>query len=141
MTALDNLLDGLFDYAGLYPPASLDVANAIENYLAHAQNDAHALGRFVVDLSRVGAVRDAAGDRFHRMRLSVVAPATADWDGLAAWLDGGAPIEAVEIKVAALSDVESCTRRLPSGLIAYFEVPVDARSSIYSTLCVRPAQT
>lgn len=130
MTALANLLDGLFDYAGLYPPAGLDVASAVENYLAFLQgNDAHALGRFVVDLSRVGAVRDAAGDRFHRVRLSVVATASANWNGLSSWLDGGAPIEAVEMKVAAPSDVDSAARRLPSGLIAYFEVSLDAGSA------------
>lgn len=131
MTALANLLDGLFDYAGLYPPAGLDVASAVENYLTYTQsNNAHALGRFVVDLPRVGAVRDAADHRFHRMRLSVVATASGDWDSLSAWLDSGAPIEAIEIRVAVPSDVESVTRRLPSSLIAYFEVPVDAGSVV-----------
>ena len=31
-TAIEALLAGLIDYAGLYPPASLDMRAAVENY-------------------------------------------------------------------------------------------------------------
>ena len=37
MTAIETLLAGLFDYAGLYPPASLDLRSAANNYLAYRQ--------------------------------------------------------------------------------------------------------
>ena len=36
MTAIETLLAGLFDYAGLYPPASLDLRSAANNYLGYA---------------------------------------------------------------------------------------------------------
>lgn len=80
MTAIANLLEGLFDYAGLYPPASLELADAVGNYVTYLRAErAEALGRFVVDLKRIDAVREAAGDSFNRMQLSVLVPADADW--------------------------------------------------------------
>jgi hypothetical protein len=47
MTAIQTLLAGLFDYAGLYPPASLSLRSAANNYLDYARGKhAKALGRF-----------------------------------------------------------------------------------------------
>lgn len=46
------LLDGLFDYAGLFPPAALALDDAAAQYTAHrAQPEAWMLGRFVVPLA------------------------------------------------------------------------------------------
>jgi len=38
MTAIQSLLAGLFDYAGLYPPASLGMSAAAANYLEYASD-------------------------------------------------------------------------------------------------------
>jgi len=47
--ALRELLNGLIDYAGLFPPASLDLPQAVRNYAIY-RGGSHAwmLGRFVV---------------------------------------------------------------------------------------------
>ena len=37
MTAIQSLLAGLFDYAGLYPPASLSLRSAANNYLDYSR--------------------------------------------------------------------------------------------------------
>ena len=49
-----DLLQGLIDYAGLYPPASLDLRSAMAEY-REARNGPHAwmLGAFVVDAGRL----------------------------------------------------------------------------------------
>jgi hypothetical protein len=54
---LRELLRGLIDYAGLFPPASLDVPDAVRNYRAY-RSGPHAwmLGRFVVPAARVAEI-------------------------------------------------------------------------------------
>jgi len=56
-TSLRVLLEGLIDYAGLFPPAALSMQDAVRNYARYrAGEHAWALGRFVVPLERVGEV-------------------------------------------------------------------------------------
>lgn len=51
------LLDSLIDYAGLFPPASLPLDEAIRNYDRYRRGEfAWALGRFVVPAARMGEV-------------------------------------------------------------------------------------
>jgi hypothetical protein len=55
MTALRTLLGGIVDYAGLFPPAALDMSTAVRNYAAYRGDpDAWMLGRFVVPVARLG---------------------------------------------------------------------------------------
>jgi hypothetical protein len=56
-TSLRILLEGLVDYAGLFPPAALSMQDAVRNY-ARYREDEHswALGRFVVPAERVREV-------------------------------------------------------------------------------------
>jgi hypothetical protein len=51
------LLDGLIDYAGLFPPAALSMQDAVRNYAKYREGEfAFALGRFVVPRERVSEV-------------------------------------------------------------------------------------
>jgi hypothetical protein len=57
-TALKIFLDGLIDYAGLFPPAALDLSRAMTEYVRHRDGpDAWMLGRFVVSCSRLPEAR------------------------------------------------------------------------------------
>jgi len=58
-----TLLSGIVDYAGLYPPAKLDMATAVRNYAAYlAGPHAWMLGRFIVPVSRLEEFeREASG--------------------------------------------------------------------------------
>jgi hypothetical protein len=126
MTALDNLLDGLFDYAGLFPPAALDVESAVGNYRTYQQSEnAPSLGRFVVDLGRVPAVKAAAEDAFGRMPLSVTARAVSDWSVLSSLIERGARIETVEVSGAGPQEIGEVARALAPGFEVYFEIPFD----------------
>ena len=56
MTSLRTLLAGAVDYAGLYPPASLDMQRAVSNYNDYWQSDdAWMLGRFVLPMSALSS--------------------------------------------------------------------------------------
>ena len=58
--SLDALLAGLIDYAGLFPPAGLDMKTAVENYSRYlAGPHARALGRFVLPVSRFAEFEQA----------------------------------------------------------------------------------
>ena len=64
MTALRALLEGIVDYAGLFPPAELDMQSAVRNYASYRVDPASwMLGRFVVPVARL--------DEFSVARASV----------------------------------------------------------------------
>jgi len=59
--ALRALLAGAIDYAGLFPPAQLGMAEVVANYHAYRRGpDAWALGRLVVPAARLDELADAA---------------------------------------------------------------------------------
>ena len=39
MNAIRSLLADLIDYAGLYPPAALDMRSAVRNYVSYSQGE------------------------------------------------------------------------------------------------------
>ena len=141
--AAQVLLEGLVDYAGLFPPASQSMQAAVESYASYrAGPDRDALGRFIVPLDRLEEFEANARDLMPRGEgsdpwlLSVlVAESTAaraeqmlrfnchHWSGS---VDGHAVIDAVELKVANEEDVEAHHRQLPKFFARYFEVPLNA---------------
>lgn len=53
-TSFHNFMAGLIDYAGLFPPASLDLERAVDNYTEYlAGNYGWILGRFIIPASRL----------------------------------------------------------------------------------------
>lgn len=126
-------LAGLIDYAGLFPPAKLDMRQAVAEYRA-ARAGAHAwmLGKFIVPLSRAPELLDAwsAEDA-----LSVSAILDGGIAGVAriANLHDGEPrlsVESLEIRLEP-EDVDAFAARMRelglSGVPSYVEFPRDAR--------------
>jgi hypothetical protein len=142
MSVIANMLDGLFDYAGLFPPASLDLPAVVRNYLCYRQGrHADALGRLIVDRNRAQELRAVAGERLREIQLSLVASSERDLDGMLYLLHTGLPIDAVEIKVNAPSEIERTARKLPAGLTMYFEVPVEAGDAkVLDAICATGAR-
>lgn len=121
---IDAMLAGLIDYAGLYPPASLDMRFAVDNYRRYRSGEHRdALGRFLVDLGRLDELHTAAGPHFD-MKLSVILSQRARADELPALLDRGMPIESIECKAASPCDIEPLLQNLPRGIEAYVEIPI-----------------
>ncbi|HKF48456.1 MAG TPA: hypothetical protein VKB38_13925 [Terracidiphilus sp.] len=130
MTAIESALRGLIDYAGLYPPAALDMRAAVRNYLGYGgQKSSAVLGRFIVDIARLDELREATGDGSTWMRLSVIASPDTDPELIARHRDDGLRIESVEIRCDAPLTIARITEALPPTLEQYFEIPVQALCS------------
>ncbi|MGC2638233.1 MAG: hypothetical protein WA294_13705 [Acidobacteriaceae bacterium] len=60
MRAIETLLTGIIDYAGLFPPASLDMETAVRNYRAYLRGEyAWMLGNFVLPASKLREFSEA----------------------------------------------------------------------------------
>jgi hypothetical protein len=117
---------GLIDFAGLFPPAALDMHTAVRKFLEYSRcNHRRALGKFILNLEQFPYLWDAAGDYVRGMPLSVIASPESDWDDLRRMLDKGYAVKAVEIKSAdGAAEVERVAAEVPAGPMIYFEVPV-----------------
>jgi hypothetical protein len=133
MSALRTLLSGAIDYAGLFPPAELPMAQAVANFAAYRRSaDAWALGRFVVPASRLAELEEVAAphfpDRGDPWRLSVLASLPVDAPAIAAFNArhaGRALVDAVELRATTVDDVAKA-RGAPAGAAAYVEIPLTA---------------
>lgn len=132
MPALPALLNGLIDYAGLFPPAKLPMAAAVGNFAAYLEG-VHAghLGRFIVPLSRLSEFEAEYGklppEHRQAWRLSVL----ADGDPKAAH----APIAAfnsrhrrarvvsVEAKAHQAFEIDAIAKSFPPVLEVWIEIP------------------
>ena len=105
--ALRTLLTGSIDYAGLFPPASLEMAEAARNYEAYRSGPhSWALGRFILPSARLNEV-------------------DPEWS----YVVLGMPPRAVpvcELKVETAAEAAPIVAMLPEGVTAYFELPIDA---------------
>lgn len=125
MNAIQTLLAGLVDYAGIYPPASLDMRAAVRNYLNYcAGRHREILGRFIVDISRLEELRGAAGDALSEMRLSVIAPADGDWPAIGAARRNGFRIESIETIATDPAAIAHIRAALPGSVECYCEIPL-----------------
>jgi hypothetical protein len=129
--ALRALLAGIVDYAGLFPPASLDATTAARNYHAYRSSpESWMLGRFVVGVAKLPELRATIASLRAKdvpWQISVVAPdAAAATSVLRGPDDANARIESVEVKATTVADVALISRAAPKGREVYVEVPLDA---------------
>jgi hypothetical protein len=133
------LLEGLVDYAGLFPPARLDMAPAVRQYAEHLQSDtAWMLGRFIVPAARLQEFEDAASALLPRdtdtapWTISVLGGADPADDAERVWAFnerhahraiGRAVIDTMELRADDASAVERMARSVPAGVTAYVEIP------------------
>ena len=139
-TALRTLLAGSIDYAGLFPPAALDMATAVRSYAEYrAGPDAWALGRFVVPASRLAELEREAESIAPRSPADPWRLGVLLGDGAARELEllgelkcrhaaaGAAALsgDVVEGKAATVEAVDRLARALPRWATAYVEVPLE----------------
>ena len=134
--ALEVLLHGLVDYAGLFPPAALPMAEAVRSYDEYRRG-AHAwmLGRFVVPVARLEEfARHAESQPGHGVprRLSVLGGAS-DREAIERFNDKfgeQAVIDAIEGKAATVDEVGQhaalASLFTPQGepFLVFVEVPI-----------------
>lgn len=152
--AIHALMSGLIDYAGLFPPAKLPMAQCVENYAKYlASPESWMLGRFIMPVSRIEEFRKAAASLLPK-RIDDEDPSQAPWP-ISALSDGDldedldaifsfngehaeprnglAVIDAVEIKVPPTSDadpapsvdfIENALDIMAEGVYPFFELPL-----------------
>jgi hypothetical protein len=137
MSAIHALLSESIDYAGLFPPAGLGMAQAVVNYDSYrAGPHDWALGRFVVPAGRlveleqaaVGLLPEADGWRI----AALLGPDPArELDAIgefncrhAAEGAGAAAVDVVEARADSAEAAEGLLSRIPAYLQPYIEIPV-----------------
>jgi hypothetical protein len=136
MNPLQILLRQSIDYAGLFPPAALDMPGAVANYAGYRTGpDAWALGRFVVPAARLDefatalsgiAAAPSSGGAWPLAALA--GPDVAgDLELIARFNDRAshARIDTVELKAGSAAAIHDSMHRMPRHLQAYIEIPVD----------------
>jgi hypothetical protein len=117
------LLSRCIDYAGLFPPAGLDVETTVANYERYrAGSDAWALGRLILPVETFLRFAESEPERAAAWPLSLLWNAN-DPAELARAQRSGIPLEAVECKPAGVPQIAACRSLVPPSTVAYFEVP------------------
>lgn len=133
---LKTLLTEIIDYAGLFPPAGLDMEAAAQNYQAYrGWPQSWMLARFIVPAARLQSLAECAAGYWERQpdrpwRLSVLIGEDAEGD--AARIDefsrrwgGGARIEVAEAKAGTPQRIAEILQALGDGMPVYFELSPD----------------
>jgi len=118
-TGARAFLAGLIDYAGLFPPAALDMAPALAEYARHrAGPDAWMLGRFVVPSARLEVLTAA-------LAAGAVPAGDEPWS-LAVLVGGGAGLPAVLAVLPGQAEaIVTCEQAGPGGLtVDVLELPL-----------------
>jgi hypothetical protein len=125
MNAMRALMARAVDYAGLFPPAALSMADAAQNYARYQSGpNSWALGSFVLPLERLEEFETvAAGLNLQRRAvLSVILPAAKfDRGRFQAELTFGTVMN-VEVKVREVAEVDEVVAAIPPGITSYFEI-------------------
>ncbi|MEY2713006.1 MAG: hypothetical protein RLZZ246_328 [Planctomycetota bacterium] len=145
---LQALLGESIDYAGLYPPASLDEPTAVSMHARLLGGGASWIGaRLVWPAARLAALGGLAKGHAPTAEppqtdgawaISAVTPPVAQWDEFTAAMDAieafndrhdspGEPamqVDCLEVKVSSADEIERATEVLPE-CFTYWELPVD----------------
>ena len=133
--ALQALLSEIVDYAGLFPPAKLTMAEAVQNYHDYLHGEhAWMLGRFVVaanaldDFAKHGAELWTA-KAAKKWRVTLLAG--QDLAETARCITefnqahkGSAEIDALELRIETGGQIAAAKKSLPAQLATFFEIPL-----------------
>ena len=147
---LRTLLSGLVDYAGLFPPANLDMPTAAQHYARDLMGEFHwALGRFVCPASRLEELTEHgrilmpgthgfSGYREHAdlaepWKVSAILdlPLGESLDAIddfnqrhASEDDGLARVDSCEVKAKSPGFIDAALDQIPEDVMPFFEIDV-----------------
>ncbi|HET8648866.1 MAG TPA: hypothetical protein VFL95_02405 [Gemmatimonadales bacterium] len=136
---MQTLLANSIDYAGLFPPAKLDLPAAVANYAQYVRSDdAWMLGRFILPASRLEEFDEVAADLLPQSRADgwkLAALAGSDLAGdlkrigefncrHAADQAGAAAIDTLECKAETPQQIRALADETPDWLQTYLEIPI-----------------
>ena len=140
MTALHSLLEGSIDYAGLFPPAGLELEPALRQYAAYLNGEqSWALGRFVIPVARLAEL-EASAEGLMPCQPSDLAWRLTTLAGLDTAGDArtvgefncrhaadGAPAvaaDAIEARADTVAAVDRLLGSVPDYIQTYVEIPI-----------------
>lgn len=146
MESVRALMHQIVDYAGLFPPASLDMPKTTANFARYvAGPDRWALARLVIPVSRLGEFeryaeellpRGTRDDTEEPWRITALSAAAADsaFEADLNILDkfnerhndsqsGRAIVDAIELKATNANHIERALEMMPETLFPWFELP------------------
>jgi len=149
-----TLLAGLIDYAGLFPPASLSMAEATEEFnRQRLGTEEFALGRFICPASRLDELSEAAqalmpGTYATSGYREMAQPGMSEPWGISATIDtelgeavaridafnerhevedhGKAVVDSVELTASSADEIDAALDGIPAKLRPYFEISLEA---------------
>lgn len=134
--SVKTLLSAIVDYAGLFPPAKLDLPQAIAHYQRYRQSPAAwMLGRFVLPLSQLSDLVSllppiASPDPWP---LSVIL--SGDFESAIAQINAfthpSLTIASLEIAPLPPAEMKAIAAQLPSHLDCFFEIPMNGSLPAY----------
>lgn len=138
------LLKNLIDYAGLFPPASLDMTSSVTNYDLYLHSKWNwILGRFIVPVARLKEFQIALDHLPAKTENEISAPwrlcvlpgsdVKSDVARILAFNSRSkkdrskreAIVESIEIKVSNCGQIEALSQIVPPELETYFEIAPD----------------
>lgn len=146
MRIVRTLMNSIIDYAGLFPPAKLDMATTVRNYARYRQGeDAWMLGRIIVPVSRLAEFEQAADNLLVRSdrdedfwMISALAAGlgepgfTADLDAIDAFNErhgdgsaGAVMIDTIETRARNSDEIERGLDAVGEGLFTFVELPIE----------------
>lgn len=143
------LLAEIIDYAGLFPPSQISMAEAVTNYAAYKKSKYNwMLGRFILPAARLDEFIEYADeliapDAENGWRLSVLAgediyESVRRVDRFNSQNASRVLCDTLEVKASTVSKIENTINALPNYLTAYFEIPPGANlADLVSTLAIR----
>jgi hypothetical protein len=142
MGAANALLGRIVDYAGLFPPAALDMGRAVENYQKYLGGDfGWMLGGFVVPASRLGEFAGAfekvcCGEREQPWTLNIVCAGETASDVLAIqdFQQGAVFIGSLESKAVDGRGAQELLEKLPAARSRYVEFPLERAREVLPVL-------
>jgi len=133
MSCARDLLVNAVDYAGLFPPAGLDMEKSVRNYAAYRKGpDRWALGRFVLPAARLEEFEAKAAPLLEEGEpwpLSVLGgnDLAADLKVIEAFRERhlrNARVASLEIKAASAAEVRKAAGVIGRRLETFFEIPI-----------------
>jgi hypothetical protein len=140
LPSVDMLIAGLVDYAGLFPPAALDLPTAARNYGSYRVDEQwRVLGRFILPAARLEDFDDAAERALPRRRTDepwrlsalVGADIASDLWHVAAFnaayvsgRSGRAVVDAVEGKATTVEEIDALASATPPAYELFIEIPL-----------------
>ncbi len=149
MSAVEALLARMIDYAGLFPPAALDMERAVGNYQSYLLAEhSWMLGNFIVPASRLGEFgevfsRVCCDEQQQPWTLSVVCSSAAtgdDFKAIEEFQQGAAFVSTVEVKAADIRSARAVLRVMPERPARYVEFPPERARRLLPVLASHKAR-